>query len=142
MRCQGFAVPYDRVTFFASTLKPSGFCNGRANVKRSPNPLRDFKFSLPLNQEATMRRCCFAIFLIGVWSAAAHAICPVGAPGPADLCGDLEFDSCSMNVNGVDRNYCIHIPAQPPSDLPVVFGFHGGNQRANIHKWWCSACHD
>ena len=131
MGCQGFTVPYDRVTFSASTLKPSGFCNGRANVKRSPNPLRDFNFSLPLNQEATMRRYCFAIFLIGIWSAAAHAICPVGVPGPADLCGNLEFESCTLNVYGVDRDYCIHIPARPQNELPVVFAFHGGNQHAS-----------
>jgi poly(3-hydroxybutyrate) depolymerase len=89
------------------------------------------------DEKATMKRYIFVILLIGICSTTAHAIWPVGVPGPAGLCGNLEFESCSLNVSGVDRNYCIHIPAQPPSDLPVIFAFHGGNQRADhqVEVW-------
>jgi poly(3-hydroxybutyrate) depolymerase len=58
----------------------------------------------------------------------AQAFCP--AAGPANACGNPEFTSCSMPVNGVLRSYCIHIPSQPTNDLPVIFAFHGGNQAA------------
>jgi poly(3-hydroxybutyrate) depolymerase len=78
-----------------------------------------------------MKRYIFAILLFGIWSATAYGLCPLGGLGPAGLCGNPEFDSCSMNVRGVDRNYCIHIPSQPPSDLPVIFALHGGNQSAS-----------
>jgi poly(3-hydroxybutyrate) depolymerase len=79
----------------------------------------------------------FIILLVFAGSTTAHAICPVGVPGPAGLCGNPEFDSCTVNVNGIDRNYCIHIPAQPPEDLPAIFAFHGGNQHAShqVELW-------
>ena len=52
-----------------------------------------------------MKRYIFVILLIGICSTTAHALCPVGGPGPAGLCGNPEFESCTLNVNGVDRNY-------------------------------------
>lgn len=77
-----------------------------------------------------MRRISTLATLYLLLSAAAQAQCPVGAAALADFCANPEFQSCTMPVKGVDRNYCIHAPTQPATDLPVVFGFHGGNQRA------------
>ena len=84
-----------------------------------------------------MKKYIYVILLFGICLTTAHALCPVGVPGPAGVCGNPEFDGCTLNVNGVDRNYCIHIPSQPPNDLPVIFAFHGGNQRAShqVEVW-------
>jgi poly(3-hydroxybutyrate) depolymerase len=60
----------------------------------------------------------------GAAAAAAQVICPA-APPPMFQCGNPEFQSCGIMVNGVPRHFCIHVPQFPASDVPVVWGFHG-----------------
>ncbi len=46
-----------------------------------------------LDEEATMKKYIFVILLFGICSTTAHALCPVGVPGPEDVCGNPEFDN-------------------------------------------------
>jgi len=74
----------------------------------------------------------FLLMLITPFVANAASI-----PAPANLCSNPEFDSFQMNVNGLRRQYCIHIPSFPTNKLPVILAFHGGNQTPNnqIEIW-------
>ena len=84
-----------------------------------------------------MKRYLSVLFFLGMWTTTVYAVCPVGAPGPAGACGNAEFDSCTVNVNGVARNYCIHVPSHPTTNLPVLMAFHGHNQHARdqVEVW-------
>ena len=77
------------------------------------------------------------LVLLAFSAGAAFGFCPTKHNQSAQLCGNEEFDSCSISVTSfdtagtaypVERFYCIHIPSAPQEDLPVVFGFHGGGQ--------------
>jgi len=68
-----------------------------------------------------------AISLCAPAPAHAQVNCPVPPQG-APCCGNPEFKSCGITVDGVDRHFCIHVPAQPRATKPrpVIVGFHGG----------------
>ncbi|MCP4996328.1 MAG: hypothetical protein GY934_21530, partial [Gammaproteobacteria bacterium] len=59
-----------------------------------------------------------------------------------------EFQSCGIDVNGITRHFCIHVPsdgANPPAgqsdplieNMPVIFGFHGrsGDATRMVRIW-------
>jgi poly(3-hydroxybutyrate) depolymerase len=73
-----------------------------------------------------------ALLLPGV---AAAQICPA-APPAGMTCGNPEFQSCGIDVNGITRHFCIHVPAAPATDLPVVFALHGGGGEASRAVAW------
>lgn len=70
-------------------------------------------------------------------AAAAQFACPVAAPaGPFAQCGNPEFQSCGIDVNGIVRHFCVHQPAFPTEAVPVVWGFHGsGGQASRAVNW-------
>lgn len=77
--------------------------------------------------------------LAAVFTAASGAAvafnCPI-APPAALQCGNPEFQSCGIQVNGVLRHFCIHQPQRPTSNLPVVWGFHGHTGAASRAVNW------
>lgn len=73
-----------------------------------------------------MNKFFILVFLMLMIPNGANAVPPI--PGPVNLCKNPEFDSYSLNVNGLRRDYCIHIPSFPINNLPVILAFHGGNQ--------------
>lgn len=69
--------------------------------------------------------------------AEAQVTCPSPPSGvPVAACGHPAFTSCSIDVGGIPRHYCIHVPAAPAAGLPVVFGFHGGGGMASRAVNW------
>lgn len=58
----------------------------------------------------------------------ARTVCP--APPTGAVCGHPEFDSCGLIVNGVNRHFCLHVPALLQTGMPVVFNFHGTGGQA------------
>lgn len=82
--------------------------------------------------------------LIWYQSAAAFT-CPQPPPGAGSpqqaSCGNAEFQSCGIDVNGINRHFCIHVPsAGPPQvtrDLPVILAFHGrgGDATRQVPMW-------
>lgn len=70
-------------------------------------------------------------------AAAAQFVCPTAAPaGPITQCGNPEFQSCGIDVNGITRHFCIHEPVFPTADVPVIWGFHGGGGQASRAVNW------
>lgn len=74
-------------------------------------------------------------------SAAAQVACPAGAPPvPVVDCGNPEFQSCGIDVGGITRHFCVHVPSVPPpvpaAGVPVVLGFHGGGGQASAAVNW------
>ena len=68
-------------------------------------------------------------------AASAQGMCP--APPPPGLqCGNPEFQSCGIAVNGVTRHFCIHVPQFPVTNRPVVWGFHGHTGTASRAVNW------
>lgn len=79
---------------------------------------------------------CLFLLLFPI-AAAAQFACPMAPPaGPISQCGNPEFQSCGIDVNGITRHFCIHEPAFPDEDVPVVWGFHGsGGQASRAVNW-------
>jgi len=72
-------------------------------------------------------------------NAAAQVACsPPDAGVPPDVrsCGNPEFQSCSIAIGGIPRHFCMHVPAQPTENLPLVLGFHGGGGMASRAVNW------
>jgi len=83
------------------------------------------------------------VFLIAVLicatEAAAQAACsPPDTDVPVNVrsCGNPEFQSCSLDVDGIARHFCLHIPKQPKENIPLVLGFHGGGGMASRAVNW------
>lgn len=51
-------------------------------------------------------------------------------------CASREFQACEMDVNGITRQYCQHVPDQG-GELPAVLSFHGAGGKANalVNLW-------
>ena len=91
-------------------------------------------------------------FTFLLFESAQAFICPLPPPGAGGpnvaKCKNSEFQSCGINVNGITRHFCIHVPsdgAGAPAgqsdplieNLPVIFGFHGGGGDASkMVKIW------
>jgi len=61
--------------------------------------------------------------------------CPIA--GPANACGNPEFQACSIDVTdsagvAVTRDFCIHVPAQPAEGMSAIWGFHGGGGNTRV----------
>jgi len=58
------------------------------------------------------------------------------ATDPEFVCSSREFDACEMDVGGITRQYCQHIPNQGGA-LPAVLSFHGAGGKANalVNLW-------
>jgi len=77
--------------------------------------------------------------LFSATDAAAQATCsPPHADVPPSVrsCGNPEFQSCSMDVDGIQRHFCLHVPKQPKENIPLVLGFHGGGGMASRAVNW------
>lgn len=79
-----------------------------------------------------------ATLILTAGPAAAQVTCaPVGAMPPAVAqCGNPEFQSCAINVGGIPRHFCMHVPDFPAADIPLVIGFHGGGGMASRAVNW------
>jgi len=80
-----------------------------------------------------------ATFLFAT-SAGAQMACPPAAGIPPFIanCGNAAFQSCSVDVAGVPRHFCIHQPSgpTPPAGWPVIVGFHGsGGMGSRAVEW-------
>jgi poly(3-hydroxybutyrate) depolymerase len=55
---------------------------------------------------------------------------------PEFKCASVEFDACQIEVSGIVRHYCQHIPAQGGA-LPAIFSYHGagGKAKALVNLW-------
>ena len=68
--------------------------------------------------------------------AQAQVACSSGAS--ATTCGNPEFQACTINSGGAQRQFCLHEPDIPQSNVPVVFAFHGGGGNASRAVNWVS----
>lgn len=92
-----------------------------------------------------MLRCWKILATVGcalfAGGAAAQVTCPAGPPPvPVVDCGNPEFQSCGIDVGGIPRHFCIHVPAAPPpvpaAGRSVVIAFHGRGGQANRAVNW------
>lgn len=59
-----------------------------------------------------------------------------GSGASAATCGNPEFRACTITSGGAQRQFCIHQPDRPKTDVPVVFAFHGGGGDASRAVGW------
>ena len=83
----------------------------------------------------------FLWVLLGPGSALAQCLTsqPPLQPAPSvTRCGNPEFSRCRIDVAGVRRFYCIHVPDAPPATAapPVTIAFHGANDRVRDAVEW------
>lgn len=79
-------------------------------------------------------RLLLALFLFLPTSVYANQCTP--ARDPEFLCASREFQACELEVNGITRQYCQHVPDQGGA-LPAVLSFHGAGGKANalVNLW-------
>jgi len=79
------------------------------------------------------------VLLFSTSFASAQVACSppaAGVPNAVTNCGNPEFQSCSIDVGGIPRHFCLHAPALPPTDVPLVLGFHGSGGMASRAVNW------
>jgi len=59
-----------------------------------------------------------------------------GVPAQVSDCENPEFQSCSIDVTGIPRHFCMHVPEFPAEDIPLVFAFHGSGGMASRAVNW------
>jgi len=77
--------------------------------------------------------------LFSATDATAQAMCSPpdqGVPAVVRSCGNPEFNSCSIDIDGIPRQFCMHVPAQPTQDVPLLLGFQGGGGMASRAVSW------
>ena len=86
-----------------------------------------------------MRRHSFLIaFMAAIIAVASPAWAQIscGSGAGASTCGNPEFRACTIASGGSQRQFCIHQPAIPKTNVPVVFAFHGGGGDASAAVSW------
>ncbi len=68
----------------------------------------------------------------------AHAQIACSSGASAATCNNPEFQACTITSGGAQRQFCIHEPAIPQTNVPVVFAFHGGGGDASRAVGWIS----
>jgi len=69
-----------------------------------------------------------------IMQAQAQINCSSGAS--AATCDNPEFQACTIASGGTQRQFCIHQPTIPDTNVPVVFAFHGGGGDASRAVSW------
>ncbi len=74
--------------------------------------------------------------LLFLFAGSAYGFTCSNPPPAGAACGNAEFQSCGITVNGINRHFCIHVPDSGPvavrQNMPIIFAFHGGGGDATV----------
>ncbi|MDW3224922.1 MAG: hypothetical protein R8G34_18900 [Paracoccaceae bacterium] len=83
-------------------------------------------------------RPSFFAQILGLLALVAPAQAQVSCASGASpmTCNNPEFRACTIASGGAQRQFCIHEPALPATDVSVIFAFHGGGGEASAAVGW------